>query len=157
MPEDELRAAARDGSNVDAGRGSDRELGDGDVRWRRTCRGAAKDAGTWRSGGLPRRMKEEEARMGRRRSPTSGPVGDKQAIAMATRWSGGPLSLAGSVHGERRCRGGVEEGAGGDLCYGVKAEIERVTLAPLWHTSRGRRRGMREIERKVGSEREKRI
>ena len=76
---------------------------------------------------------------------------------MALGWNGGPLSLAGSGHGERRCRGGVEEGAGGDLCHGAKAEIERVTLAPLWHTSRGRRRGMREIERKVGSEREKRI
>ena len=31
MPEDELRAAARDGSNADAGRGGDRELGDGDA------------------------------------------------------------------------------------------------------------------------------
>ena len=67
IPEDELRAAARDGSNVDAGRGSDRELGDGDVRWRRTCRGAAKDAGTWRSGGLPRRMQEEVDGRPRRR------------------------------------------------------------------------------------------
>ena len=34
---------------------------------------------------------------------------EAQLPAMATGWNGGPLSLAGSGHGERRCRGGVEE------------------------------------------------